>query len=80
MSKSLVSIVRQVGSQLLAALTYSGTWSEKRYRRNKAKLLKSIAASGLTAVGEPIFACYNSPFTLWFWRRNEVLVEVKAKE
>ena len=28
----------------------------------------------LEAVGDPIFARYNPPFTLWFLRRNEVLI------
>lgn len=71
--------LRRVESRVLAARTYSGTWSEKRYRNNEAALLEALEAAGLTAVGEPIFARYNSPFRLWFLRRNEVLVEVKAE-
>jgi len=69
--------LRQGKSRLLAARTYSGTWSEKLYRENEAALLEEVKAAGLTTVGEPIFARYNSPFTLWFLRKNEVLVEVK---
>jgi hypothetical protein len=68
--------LRQVGKRLMAARTYSGTWSEERYRRNEAALLLAVRDAGLTVVGEPVFARYNSPFTLWFLRRNEVLVEV----
>jgi len=71
--------LRQVKARLLAARTYSGTWSERRYRENEAALLEAAKAAGLTAVGEPIFARYNSPFTLWFLRRNEVLVEVAVE-
>jgi hypothetical protein len=71
--------LRQVKAKLLAARTYSGTWSEQRYRDNEAALLEAVKAAGLTAVGEPIFARYNSPFTLWFLRRNEVLLEVNAE-
>lgn len=71
--------LRQVKSRLVAARTYSGTWSEKRYRKNEAALLRDAEAAGLTVIGEPVFARYNSPFTLWFMRRNEVLVEVKAE-
>ena len=67
---------RQVNSRLLAALTYSGTWSEKRYRQHEAALLEAVKSAGFVTVGEPIFARYNSPFTLWFLRKNEVLVEV----
>ncbi len=70
---------RQVSARLLAARRYSGTWSEKRYKDNEARLLEAVNAVGLSVVGEPIFARYNSPFTLWFLRRNEVLVEVAAE-
>lgn len=69
-------IIRQVGKRLMAARTYSGTWSEESYKRNEAALLLAAKDAGLTVVGEPVFARYNSPFTLWFLRRNEVLVEV----
>jgi hypothetical protein len=71
--------LRQVKARLMAARSYSGTWSEKRYRRNEAALMQAVKAAGLTTVGEPIFARYNSPFALWFLRRNEVLVEVKEE-
>ena len=71
--------VRRVNKRLLAARTYSGTWSEERYKKNEAALLEAIEAAGFTAVGKPIFARYNSPFTLWFLRRNEVLIEVKEE-
>ncbi|NIQ94116.1 MAG: heme-binding protein, partial [Desulfuromonadales bacterium] len=57
---------------------YSGTWSEDLYRENEKILLEAIEAAGLKAIGEPIFARYNAPFSLWFMRRNEVLVEVEA--
>lgn len=69
--------IRQVESRRMAARTYSGTWSEERYRRNETALLDAISAAGLQPIGEPVFARYNSPFTLWFMRRNEVLVEIK---
>lgn len=68
--------IREVPSRLLAARRYSGTWSEGRYRRNEAALLAAVDAAGLERVGAPVFARYNAPFTPWFLRRNEVLIEV----
>jgi hypothetical protein len=26
--------------------------------------------------GEPVYARYNPPWTPWFWRRNEILIEL----
>jgi SOUL heme-binding protein len=70
--------LRQMEGRLMAARTYSGTWAIHRYKQNEASLLQALQAEGLRPVGAPIFARYNSPFTLWFLRRNEVLVEVQS--
>jgi hypothetical protein len=64
----------------MAARTYSGTWSEKRYRENESALLEALKAEGIKPIAAPVFARYNSPFSLWFMRTNEVLVEVKGKK
>jgi effector-binding domain-containing protein len=70
--------LRQVPARRLAAVRYSGFWSEKRYLRYKLELESWIQERGLTAVGDPIWARYNPPFTLWFLRRNEILIPVNA--
>lgn len=62
---------------LTAALRYSGTWSHKRYLRKQANLSKAFENQGFKTNGSAIFARYNSPFSLWFMRRNEVLIPVK---
>ena len=33
-------------------------------------------AKGLAPTGGPVWARYNSPFSLWFLRRNEILIPV----
>ena len=67
-----------IPARLMAARRYSGTWSEERYRKNQQQLLEAVQAAGLKTLGTPIFARYNAPFSLWFLRRNEVLIEVAA--
>jgi effector-binding domain-containing protein len=68
--------LRQVPARRMAAVRYSGFWSEKRYLRYKSELESWIQERGLTIVGDPIWARYNSPFTPWFLRRNEILIPV----
>jgi len=71
--------IREVPARLMAARRYSGSWSEVRYRVQEAMLLRSVSQAGLTTDGAPVYARYNSPFSLWFLRRNEVLIEVARK-
>ena len=70
--------LRQVPARRMAAVRYSGFWSEKGYLRYKAELESWIDRMGLTIVGDPIWARYNPPFMPWFLRRNEILIPVDA--
>ncbi|MBM4152464.1 MAG: heme-binding protein [Kiritimatiellaceae bacterium] len=68
--------LRQVPARRMAAVRYSGFWSEKKYRKYKTELESWIRENGLTIAGEPVWARYNPPFTPWFLRRNEILIPV----
>lgn len=70
--------LRQVPARRMAAVRYSGFWSEKRYLRYKLELESWIHHRNLTIVGDPIWARYNPPFTPWFLRRNEILIPVNT--
>ncbi len=66
----------KVPGLLMAALSYSGTWSRGRYEGKENRLKELIRQKGLKMVGDPVFARYNPPFMPWFLRRNEVLIPV----
>jgi hypothetical protein len=61
----------------MAVRGYSGRWTRSNYRREEARLLEAVSARGFEALGAPVYARYNSPFSLPFMRRNEVMVEVR---
>ncbi len=63
--------------RLMAAVKYSGTWSEEGYQENRALLEEYIQKRGLTKTGEPVWARYDPPFMPWFLRRNEVLIPIE---
>ena len=46
------------------------------YLKERELLLQALAEQGLKPRGEPLFARYNSPFSLWFLRRNEIWFRV----
>ena len=68
--------LRQVSARRVAAVRYSGFWSEEKYLLNKEKLVKWLKDKRFTVSGEPVWARYNAPFTPWFMRRNEILIPV----
>jgi effector-binding domain-containing protein len=68
--------LREVPARRMAAVRYSGFWSEKNYQKNKAKLDTWVQKEGLSINGEAIWARYNAPFMPWFMRRNEILIPV----
>jgi hypothetical protein len=70
-------ILRKVPARRIAAVRYSGFWSEKNYLHYKKMLKAWILKEDLIITGDPIWARYNSPFTLWFLRRNEILIPVE---
>lgn len=69
--------LKQEPGSLMAAIQYSGTWSQKRYEEKKALLEVEIERRGLKPVGVPVWARYDPPFMPWFLRRNEVLIPVE---
>jgi len=69
--------LRQVPAQRMAAVQYSGFWSEENYLSHKLELESWIRSIGLASSGNAIWARYNAPLTPWFLRRNEVLIPVE---
>jgi len=71
-------ILRQVPAQRVAAVRYSGFWSESRFLRYKQQLEHWIKENNLKIIGAPVWARYNPPFTFWFLRRNEILIPIST--
>lgn len=70
-------VIKEIPAQKIAAIRYSGTWSQKRYESMRVSLEEFMKRKGLVAAAEPIFARYNPPFELWFLRRNEVMIPIE---
>lgn len=72
--------VREEPGKLLAVRSYRGRWTEENYRENESRLLAAVERAGLTPVAAPVYARYNSPFSLPLIRRNETMVEVRDEQ
>jgi hypothetical protein len=62
----------------VAAVTFSGFWSDSNLQSHQAQLLEFLKRHQLTALSAPVYAYYDPPWTPWFWRTNEILVDVAA--
>lgn len=59
------------------AITFSGSWSDKNFVENKAKLRKFAKENKIKLKGDAILAYYDDPFTFPWNRRNEIIWEIK---
>jgi effector-binding domain-containing protein len=71
--------LRKIPACRMATVRYSGIWSEERYLQYKQELESWIEKNGFSIIGEPVWARYNPPFTPWFLRRNEILIQVNTE-
>jgi hypothetical protein len=73
-------ILEEVPEKTIAVIRYSGLWSEKKNNKKAALLKEWLSKKGIySQISEPMFAGYNPPWTLWFLRRNEMLIEINQK-
>jgi len=68
--------LKEIPKKTVAVIEYTGGWGEEKYKKNESILLKALADANMRTIGKPSFARYNSPFALWFMRRNEIMIEV----
>ena len=68
--------IREIPTQVAAARTFTGRWTEKIYHRHLEELRSAVTNAGLQASGPPRFARFNPPWTPWFMRHNEVVLPV----
>lgn len=74
---SRVKIV-ELPPRKVAVYSYSGSWSQDNFKEKLDVFRAALSRERMTEVGEPVFARFNSPWQLWFLRRNEIWIEVKT--
>jgi len=67
----------EIPERIVAALRFSGRWSDSVFKKKSEDLLIEIKNAGLKTTGQVFSMRYNGPYTPWFLRRNEVAVQVE---
>ena len=68
--------LRNIAPARFAVLRFSGLAQSGDVETRSNELLALVKSHRLRAIGSVSLAQYNPPWTLWFMRRNEVMVEV----
>lgn len=69
-------VLRQEPARRVAALRFSGRWTDKLAAARTRALLAALDRAGVRPVGPPVYARYDAPWTLPWLRRNEILIAV----
>lgn len=67
-------VLREVPSANYAVIRFSWFAGEEKVAQKTAELMTWLASKDIKPIGSPELARYNPPWTLPFWRRNEVMV------
>jgi DNA gyrase inhibitor GyrI len=68
--------IKQIPAQQLAVVTFSGWVDEEKLAAQTTRLNEWMAKNGLKTSGTAQLSRYNPPWTLPFWRRNEVWMKL----
>jgi len=68
--------VVQLRTQLQAVLRFGGFASESSVAKRMKELLETLEQSSWETAGEPVTYVYDPPWTIPFFRRNEVVIPV----
>ena len=69
--------LRRLPAERVAVVRFSGLASKDDVDEKTAELVAAAKAHNLRTVGPVSLARYNPPWTPWFMRRNEVMVQVE---
>ena len=70
--------VRELEAGRFAVLRFSGGRNSKNESKTLSRLKTWMAEGGLSVLSPPVYAYFDPPWTPSFFRRNEVMLRIKA--
>lgn len=72
--------LHEIPARDVAVILFSGRAGKKQVEEKTARLLEILREKNIAIDGTPFLMRYNSPFTPWFLRRNEVAIEIRMND
>ena len=70
--------LKKIAGKKMAVIRFSGiTSDDNKMAAKRAQLDAYVMANKLKTTGEPVMAFYDPPWTPWFMKRNEIMLELK---
>jgi hypothetical protein len=69
--------IRQIPAVKRAVISFSGFYNENKVAEKTLELEQWMKTRNLQPISAPKFARYNPPWTLPFFRRNEIMIDVR---
>jgi hypothetical protein len=70
--------LKPIPPRRFVAIKFSGIASNEAIEQRTRELQRYAADHKLSTIGDPLLAFYNPPWTLPFFRRNEIMLELSA--
>ncbi|RYE07384.1 MAG: heme-binding protein [Hyphomicrobiales bacterium] len=70
--------LKSMPASRIAVLKFSGLTGDERVASQTERLEAELRDHKLSPIGKPSLARYDPPWTLWFLRRNELMVSVST--
>ena len=67
--------LKKIPASHYAVIRFSGFTGEQKVAKKTAELTAWLKKKSISPTGTPELARYNPPWTLPFWRRNEIMIE-----
>jgi len=70
--------LNEIGEKRYAVIRFSGMAGKDNLKRHTDELSQFVSAKKLKLLSTPTYAFFNPPWTLPFFRRNEVMMEIAS--
>lgn len=67
-------------ARTMAVIRFSGQFQQPNFDHRLSQLRAWLKDKGYKEAGLPVVAGYDPPFTPWFLKRNEIMIEIKSSK